>query len=135
MDPVDPVDRYRSYHTNAANRLIHVLCIPILAITLLAALGKAHLMVGLAMAYAFMYAWYLQSLPVGLLLYLGGLVAAAGACRRLGRRSLAAAHGSAWVAQLAGHACFEGNAPALVAGALDAVIWAPLAVYLEATGG
>jgi uncharacterized membrane protein YGL010W len=148
---------YGAYHSNTINQLIHAAFVPTIVGSALALLTGARVPLpplpaplpaavsAAALAAPALAAYYLQlsarsGLPlVGLGAGAGVLALWAGAEALVARgggfaatwRPALALHLVAWVAQFVGHGAFEGRAPALLDNLFDALVMAPLFVFIE----
>ncbi|KAJ5999952.1 hypothetical protein N7481_000361 [Penicillium waksmanii] len=143
---------YGAYHNNPVNVAIHITCVPILLFTgiVLACNSPALLPAPEALRFeylpanagtigAFIYAFFYVLLePVA-----GGLIAplvigsAAAGNYLLGTHGMVVnywaggIHVVSWLAQFVGHGKFEGRAPALLDNLVQALLLAPLFVWME----
>ncbi|KAJ5630418.1 uncharacterized protein N7484_010518 [Penicillium longicatenatum] len=143
---------YGAYHSNPVNVAIHITCVPILLFTGIALgcnspslfnvpdlLSVEYLPPNLGTIAAFIYAiFYVLLEPVA-----GGLIAplviGSAACGNylLGSYGMVVnyyavgIHIVSWLAQFVGHGKFEGRAPALLDNLVQALLLAPLFVWME----
>ncbi|OAA45559.1 hypothetical protein NOR_03348 [Metarhizium rileyi] len=143
---------YGVYHNNAVNKVIHMICVPILVIsafcmatysgTLIETptwLSVPYLDLNLGTIVALIYtALYLLLEPVAGFVLAAFCLAGTAYSNYLRAGNSAATfqvalgcHLVAWIIQFIGHGAFEGRAPALLDNLLQAVFLAPLFVWLE----
>ncbi|KAK2600245.1 hypothetical protein QQS21_005041 [Conoideocrella luteorostrata] len=143
---------YGAYHHNSVNKLIHIICVPVILITAFCMatytgplvetpswLTVPYLDLNLGTVVALLYsALYLLLEPVaGFVLSafcLGGTAYSNYLKTEDPTRTFQIAlgvHVAAWIAQFIGHGAFEGRAPALLDNLIQAIFLAPLFVWLE----
>lgn len=122
-------DEYALAHRHPVNRLCHELAIPVIALTIVAALDRVplgtlfgHQVTAALPAWAAAATWYLWMDPV-----LGGLVALLlAACVPLGRAfpawAIAALAAAAWTLQFVGHFAFEKKQPSFFTNLIHALV-------------
>lgn len=126
---------YAAYHRHPVNRGIHFACVwPILWSALALIHGKDHR--AACFAGGFYAAYYLWVCPAATGAVAAALVGggAAAFVRLLSPAGNLKVHVACWVAQLVGHAAFEGRAPALLDNLGQAAVTAPLFVLSELMG-
>ncbi|KAH1570680.1 hypothetical protein KXX17_000781 [Aspergillus fumigatus] len=143
---------YGAYHNNPVNLAIHITCVPILLFTGIAlasnssalfnlpeAISFEYLPANLGAIAAFIYAtFYILLEPVA-----GGLIAPLLIASAAYANYLLSTYGTtvnywaagihvvSWLLQFVGHGVFEGRAPALLDNLVQALLLAPLFVWLE----
>lgn len=127
---------YEIYHQHPANRLIHVMTVPIIVITLLSLLQRIDKFLSLAVYMFYAYYYYQLSsylganwsIFFGLPCYLSSLIWS----YKFSLRTTLITHSLAWGFQVVlGHMIFEGSRPAFLTGIKEAITISPLFVYLE----
>lgn len=134
---------YRHYHSNTANKRIHYVFVPILLVTALALLSRVPLSspVDLAAVVCALYVVhaFIMDVKVGLV-YTPVVLAYFGLSRYFvrvtapaGNTAVLAAglHAASWAAQFVGHFVFEKRAPALTQGVVQAVVAAPVVLWMD----
>ncbi|KAG8421662.1 hypothetical protein J3458_003521 [Metarhizium acridum] len=143
---------YGAYHHNSVNKVIHIICVPIILIsafcmatysgTLIQTpswLSVPYLDLNLGTIAALMYtALYLLLEPVAGFVLAGFCLAGTAYSNYLKAENPATTfqialgcHLVAWIVQFVGHGAYEGRAPALLDNLLQAIFLAPLFVWLE----
>ncbi|KAL2834726.1 hypothetical protein BJY01DRAFT_252908 [Aspergillus pseudoustus] len=143
---------YGAYHNNPINVAIHITCVPILLFTGIAMASNSPVLIKLPEVLqfenlpanvgtiaAFIYAtFYILLEPVAGAIVAPFIIGAAA----LGNHLLAAygmtanywfggIHAVSWILQFVGHGAFEGRAPALLDNLVQALLLAPLFVWME----
>ncbi|KAF9894379.1 hypothetical protein FE257_007882 [Aspergillus nanangensis] len=143
---------YGAYHNNPVNVAIHITCVPILLFTGIAlasnspvlfdlpdALTIPNLPANIGTIGALFYAsFYILLEPVAGALVAPLLVSGAAFANHLLTTQgpsvnywFGGIHAVSWVAQFIGHGAFEGRAPALLDNLVQALLLAPLFVWME----
>lgn len=130
-----PLDNYEKYHQSPENKLIHVVCIPLIAITLLSLLTKMNIYYSLMLKlfYETIYISFLgiNSRGLGMILYLESLHILSKLFYYLNNNYLLILHLTSWILQFVGHGLFENNKPALLDNLYQSFLWAPLMPYMH----
>ena len=130
-----PLDNYEKYHQSPENKLIHVVCIPLIAITLLSLLTKMNIYYSLMLKlfYETIYISFLgiNTRGLGMILYLESLYILSKIFYYLNNNNLLILHLISWILQFVGHGLFENNKPALLDNLYQSFLWAPLMPYMH----
>lgn len=137
--PLPSLEDYRTHHAHPGNVIVHIVCVPLLVWSLLAALARVRLANGLTMAHV---ASVTHALPHaatidGVLTMAWMLALASHASRRRRAAStILLLHGLSWAVQiLVGHGLLEGRRPALVHSFLPSLLIAPVAITRDVREG
>lgn len=135
---------YRKYHSNSTNQRIHIVFVPVLMISALAALSKIALPAPVddasklvAAIYCVYYVFLDPALGAAFAPFMLAMYAASVQfCRYVGPAdtipAALALNGISWVMQFYGHYKYEDRAPAVFDSLLQALLAGPIVVWLEA---
>lgn len=128
----NPLIKYKSYHQNHTNVLIHQVGVPLLLATAYATMPIA-VSLPLNLLYSVTYLLFdvmstksIQSVGYVQAIYLLHFV-----FRYLSVYENAAIHALCWIAQIIGHRVFEGNSPAFLENLTESFLFAPYLTFLE----
>ena len=129
---MDPLIKYKSYHNNNTNIIIHKYCVPIILLTGYALLPTIALYINIfySINYILFDVFSKKSIhAIGILqiIYISSLLVT----RIVSTKSLLIIHILSWLSQIVGHKVFEKNTPAFVDNLYDSFLFAPYFIFLE----
>ena len=130
---INPLLRYKTYHTEKINIIIHQICIPILLITFYSLVSlKLSIIINLFYSINFLLFDLLSKKSINSIIYLQIIYFIHFLFRNYFSSKInIIIHIIGWVLQIIGHKFYEGNSPALIDNLYDSLLFGPYFTYLE----
>jgi uncharacterized membrane protein YGL010W len=129
---MDPILKYKQYHKNETNVIIHKVCVPLLLISAYSGLSTYAFYINLFYTLNYMIFDVFSKKS----LYSAGFLQILYGCSLLLKHvcsfdQIVCIHGISWLLQILGHQLYERNTPAFLDNMYDSFLFAPYFVFLE----
>lgn len=129
---MDPILKYKEYHKNHTNIIIHKFCVPLLLITAYAAFPKIALYANVFYTLNYIIFDVFSKKSIYLAGYLQVLYASSLLLKQVcSFNQLLIIHSFSWLLQILGHQIYERNTPAFIDNMYDSFLFAPYFIFLE----